>query len=85
MRISPFDPKEATPLLIAIKKARVSHRIWRLHLQHKARLLRVLEGHPANPHVFAYGRLRNFEHLAMEHMWKKLVSKRQDRVGNKTG
>jgi serine/threonine protein kinase len=67
-----LDPKDATPLPIAIKKARVSQRIQRPHLRHEARLLRALEGHPAIPRLVAYGHLQHFEYLAMELLGKSL-------------
>ena len=61
-----LDPKDATPLAIAIKKSRVSQRIRRPTLQHEASLLRALMDHPAIPRILAYGHLPHFEYLAME-------------------
>ena len=50
----------------------VSQRIRHPHLQHEARLLRALEGHPAIPRVISYGHLRHFEYLAMKLLGKSL-------------
>lgn len=54
---------------------RVSQRVRRPHLQHEARILRTLEGHPAIPRIFAYGHLQHFEYLAMELLGRRLRPK----------
>lgn len=75
-----LDPKDSTPLAIAIKKSRVSQRVRRPRLQHEARVMSALEGHPAIPRVVAYGHLQHFEYLAME-----LLGKGLDKVTPKNG
>jgi hypothetical protein len=61
-----LDPKDSKPLAIAIKKSHTSQHIRQPTLQHEARLLSTLMGHPTIPLVFAYGHLPHFEYLAME-------------------
>ncbi|QRV96203.1 kinase domain protein [Ceratobasidium sp. AG-Ba] len=56
----------------AIKKSRVSLRVNRTLLQHEARVLRFLSGHPAIPEVYAYGRTDHFELLSLELLERSL-------------
>jgi hypothetical protein len=67
-----LNPNDNTPLAVAIKKSRVSQRVQRSHLKHEARVLHLLQGHPAIPCVVAYGHPRHFECLAMELLGKSL-------------
>jgi len=54
--------------VVAIKQVRAPPlRVKRtLLLQHEARVLQLLQGHPAIPVVYGYGRLKHFEYLTME-------------------
>ncbi|OBZ77476.1 Casein kinase I isoform alpha [Grifola frondosa] len=58
--------------IIAVKKSRASLRVRRPAMQHEARVLCMLQGHPAIPHLIAYGHLQHFEYLAMELLGKTL-------------
>ncbi|KAF8837545.1 kinase-like protein [Paxillus ammoniavirescens] len=51
---------------VAVKKSRVSLRVKRTLLDHEAKLVQSLSGHPAIPTIYAYGRFEHFEYLAME-------------------
>ncbi|KAG5648360.1 hypothetical protein DXG03_004932 [Asterophora parasitica] len=51
---------------VALKKSRVSLRVKRTLLQHEANVLKLLSGHPSIPQIFAYGRIKHFELLAMQ-------------------
>ncbi|KIK97934.1 hypothetical protein PAXRUDRAFT_824434 [Paxillus rubicundulus Ve08.2h10] len=51
---------------VAVKKSRVSLRVKRTLLDHEAKLIQSLSGHPAIPTIHAYGRFEHFEYLAME-------------------
>jgi serine/threonine protein kinase len=61
---------EATRLgsnqVVALKKSRASLTLKSTLLNHERLLLQRLQGHPSIPKVFAYGRLKHFEYLAME-------------------
>lgn len=52
--------------VVAIKKSRVSLRVKRTILRHEARVLQLLQGHPAVPKLVGYGRNPHFEYIAME-------------------
>jgi len=52
--------------LVAVKKSRVSIRVQRTMLRHEARILQLLQEHPAIPTLFGYGQLQHFEYLALE-------------------
>ncbi|KAF8595462.1 kinase-like protein [Ceratobasidium sp. AG-I] len=51
---------------IALKQSRASLQVKRTILQHEARVLSILSGHPAIPEVFGYGRMKHFELLSMQ-------------------
>ncbi|KAF8594796.1 kinase-like protein, partial [Ceratobasidium sp. AG-I] len=51
---------------VALKKSRVSLEVKRSLLQHEARVLKMLSGHPTIPDVFGYGRIEHFELLSMQ-------------------
>ncbi|KAJ6627612.1 kinase-like domain-containing protein, partial [Mycena sp. CBHHK59/15] len=51
---------------VAVKKSRVSLRCQRTLLQHEARVIRLLKGHPAIPEVYALGRFNHFEYMSLE-------------------
>ena len=55
-----------TGRVVALKQGRAPLRITRTLLQHEARVLQVLQGHPAIPAVYGYGHLKHFEYLTME-------------------
>lgn len=57
---------EGAEHVVALKKSRVSLRVKRPLLQHEARVLLRLQGHPAIPKLYAYGQLEHFEYLSME-------------------
>lgn len=59
-------------LPVAIKKSRSSQRLRRPHLQHEARVLHLLQGHPVIPNLVGYAHLYHFEYLAMEVLGKTL-------------
>jgi serine/threonine protein kinase len=49
-----------------LKKSRVSLRLKRPPLQYEAAILHHLQGNPAIPKLYAYGRFEHFEYIAME-------------------
>ncbi|KAF9484910.1 kinase-like protein [Pholiota conissans] len=51
---------------VALKKTRVSQKVKRTILQYESWVIQLLQGHPAIPILFGYGRLPHFEYLAME-------------------
>jgi len=51
---------------VALKVSRVSQRVKRPILLYEARILQLLQGHPAIPAIYGYGQLPHFEYLAME-------------------
>jgi len=51
---------------VALKKSRVSLKVKRTVLRHESRILQFLQGHPAIPTLYEYGRLPHFEYLTME-------------------
>lgn len=57
---------------VALKKSRVSLRVKRPLLQHEARILKLLSGHPSIPKVYAYGRVEHFELLSMQQLSQSL-------------
>jgi|SRR6267154_4091892 len=56
----------ATGQIVALKKSRAALALRNTLLNHERLLLQRLQGHPSIPRVFAYGRLKYFEYLAME-------------------
>ena len=52
--------------VVALKKSRASLTLKSTLLNHERLLLQRLQGHTSIPKVFAYGRLKHFEYLAME-------------------
>lgn len=50
----------------AIKKSRISLRVQRTMLRHEARVMQLLQGHPAIPRFFGYLRVPHFEYIAIE-------------------
>ncbi|CAE6444560.1 unnamed protein product [Rhizoctonia solani] len=64
--------EQGTGRVVALKQSRVSLRVRRTLLQHEARVLRLLSGHPAIPQVFAYGRMKHFEIFSMELLGRTL-------------
>jgi len=61
-----FDAEECSGLSAAIKKSRVSLRVKRTMLRHEARVLQLLEGHPAIPTLFGYQRVPHFEYIPID-------------------
>ena len=57
---------ENTGRVVALKQVRAPLRVNRTLLQHEARILQLVQGHPAIPVIYGYGRLKHFEFLAME-------------------
>jgi len=57
---------------VAVKKSRVPLRVKRTFLRHEIRVMQILQGHPAIPAPYGYGRLRHFEHLSMELLGRNL-------------
>lgn len=55
-----------TGQMVVVKKSRVSLRVKRTLLHYEARILRTLQGHPAIPFVYAFGRFNHFEYISME-------------------
>jgi hypothetical protein len=60
------DAEECSGPYAAIKKSRVSLRVKRTMLRHEARVLQLLQGHPAIPTLFGYQRLPHFEYIAVD-------------------
>jgi predicted Ser/Thr protein kinase len=58
--------EENTGRVIALKQVRAPLRLKRTLLEHEARVLQALQGHPVIPVIYGYGRLKHFEYLAME-------------------
>lgn len=48
-------------------------RLKRTLLKHEARILKRLEGHPAIPQLYGYGRIEHFEFLAIGLLGKSLA------------
>jgi predicted Ser/Thr protein kinase len=46
--------EEGSGHIVGVKKSRVSVRVKRTSLRHEARILQLLEGHPAIPVLFGY-------------------------------
>ncbi|KAG9099326.1 hypothetical protein FRC06_005386 [Ceratobasidium sp. 370] len=57
---------------VALKKSRISLRVNRSLLQHEARVLKILSGHPTVPGVYSYGRMDHFEFFSMELLHRSL-------------
>jgi len=53
-------------IFAAIKKSRISLRVQRTMLRHEARVMQLLQGHPAIPRLFGYLRVPHFEYIAIE-------------------
>ncbi|EKM77142.1 hypothetical protein AGABI1DRAFT_130561 [Agaricus bisporus var. burnettii JB137-S8] len=58
--------------VVAIKKSRVPGHVNRLPRGFELWVLRLLQGHPAIPAMYAYGRLPHFDYMAMELLGKDL-------------
>jgi predicted Ser/Thr protein kinase len=58
--------------VIAYKKSRVSLRVRRTTLRHEARVMQLLQGHPAIPKLVGYHREAHFEYIGMELLGKEL-------------
>ncbi|KIM38474.1 hypothetical protein M413DRAFT_242165 [Hebeloma cylindrosporum] len=69
-----------TGAVCAIKKSRASLRLKRTLLKHEARILKRLEGHPAIPEVYGYGRVEHFELLAIELLGNSLADEEDEFV-----
>ena len=67
-----FDAQERSGISAAIKKSRVSLRVKRTMLRHEARVLQLLQGHPAIPTLFGYQRLPHFEYIAIDLLGQNL-------------
>ncbi|CAE6533664.1 unnamed protein product [Rhizoctonia solani] len=61
-----------TQKVVALKQCRASLKLKRPLLQHEARVLRILSGHPNIPDVYAYGRIRHFELMSMQLLHQSL-------------
>lgn len=59
-------------MAVAVKKSRVSLRVERTILRHEARVLQVLQGHPAIPKLFGYRRVPHFEYIAIDLLGENL-------------
>ena len=57
-----FDAEECSGISAAIKKSRVSLRVKRTMLRHEARVLQLLQGHPA----------QRFEYIAIDRLGQNL-------------
>ncbi|KAH7339153.1 kinase-like domain-containing protein, partial [Rhizoctonia solani] len=57
---------------VALKQSRASLRLKRPLLQHEARILKMLSGHPNIPKVYAYGRIEHFELLSIQLLHRSL-------------
>jgi hypothetical protein len=64
---------EADTRLFAVKKSRVSLRVQRTILKHESHVLLLLQGHPAIPVLYGYGRFKHFEYIAMEQLGSTLT------------
>lgn len=51
---------------MALKKCRASGALTHTILNHERLVLQRLQTHPSIPEIFAYGRLKHFEYLAMD-------------------
>ena len=59
-----YDAEECSGVYVAItKKSRVSLRVKRIMLRHEARVLQLLQGHPATPTLFGYQLLVDASHI----------------------
>ena len=67
-----FGAEERSGISAAIKKSRVSLRVNRTMLRHEARVLQLLQGHPAVPMLFGYQRLPHFEYIAIDLLGQSL-------------
>ncbi|CAE6461867.1 unnamed protein product [Rhizoctonia solani] len=61
-----------TQQVVALKQSRASLRLKRPLLQHEAKVLRMLAGHPNIPEVYAYGRIEHFELMSMQLLHRSL-------------
>ncbi|CUA70585.1 hypothetical protein RSOLAG22IIIB_09000 [Rhizoctonia solani] len=61
-----------TQRVVALKQSRASLRLKRPLLQHEAKVLRYLSGHPSIPEVYAYGRIEHFELMSMQLLHRSL-------------
>ncbi|KDN35724.1 hypothetical protein RSAG8_11347, partial [Rhizoctonia solani AG-8 WAC10335] len=61
-----------TQRIVALKQCRASLRLKRSLLQHEARVLKILSGHPNIPEVYAYGRIQHFELMSMQLLHRSL-------------
>ncbi|KIM44188.1 hypothetical protein M413DRAFT_25639 [Hebeloma cylindrosporum] len=67
--------EENTGRVVALKQVRAPLRVKRTLLQHEARVLQSLQGHPAIPVMYGYGRFKHFEYLAMEFLGPSIREK----------
>ena len=72
MQAMVFDAEERSGMSAAIKKSRISLRVKRTMLRHEARVLQLLQGHPAIPTLFGYQRLPHFEYIAIDLLGQNL-------------
>ncbi|KDN35667.1 hypothetical protein RSAG8_11410, partial [Rhizoctonia solani AG-8 WAC10335] len=61
-----------TQRVVALKQCRASLKLKRPLLQHEARVLTILSGHPNIPEIYAYGRIEHFELLSMQLLHRSL-------------
>ncbi|CAE6426350.1 unnamed protein product [Rhizoctonia solani] len=61
-----------TQRVVALKQSRASLQLKRPLLQHEARVLKLLSGHPNIPEVYAYGRIEHFELISMQLLHRSL-------------
>ncbi|CAE7185301.1 unnamed protein product [Rhizoctonia solani] len=61
-----------TKSVVAVKQSRISLQLNRPSLQHEARVLKLLSGHPGIPEVYAYGRIEHFELISMQLLHRSL-------------
>ncbi|KDN35719.1 hypothetical protein RSAG8_11342, partial [Rhizoctonia solani AG-8 WAC10335] len=61
-----------TQRVVALKQSRVSRQLKRPPLQHEAKVLKLLSGHPGVPEIYAYGRIDHFELISMQLLHRSL-------------
>ncbi|CAE6484387.1 unnamed protein product, partial [Rhizoctonia solani] len=62
-----------TQRVVALKQSRASLRLKRPLLQHEARVLSILAGHPNIPEIYAYGWIEHFELLSIQLLHQSLA------------
>jgi predicted Ser/Thr protein kinase len=72
-------------VVIAYKKSRISLRVKRTILRHEARVMQLLQGHPAIPQLVGYHRGNHFEYMGMELLGMELKATVQDNSAVRPG